>query len=263
MTDRTYRAVNGVVRMMFRLLGVRFEIRGAHHIPSVGPAVLACNHIGYLDFTFVGLAASDSSRLVRFLAKRAIFDNPFAGPLMRRMRHISVDRSCGSVAYQHAVGALRRGEVVGVFPEATISRAWTLKPFKLGAATMAARENVPLIPIVTWGGHRIVTVDGRRSFRHGTPVTILVGAPIDLPAYAEIAEVNDELRRRMQALLEEAQRDYPEQPPSIEDSWWLPRHLGGSAPTPAQAAERDAAAVNRADKAATRRDTVVTAARGS
>jgi 1-acyl-sn-glycerol-3-phosphate acyltransferase len=229
------------------MLGLRIEVIGAEHIPTQGPAVLASNHVGYLDFTFMGLAASHRSRLVRFMAKRSIFDNPIAGPLMRNMGHIRVDRHCGAVAYREADRALRDGQIVGIYPEATISRAWTLKPFKLGAATLAVKNHAPLLPVVVWGGHRVWSVDGHRSLRRGIAVTVLIGEPILPTSGADVAEVNAELRARMQALLDEAQIGYPEWPHDDKDLWWLPAHLGGTAPTPQIAAELDRRAVARAD----------------
>lgn len=250
MPDKTYRLTNRIVRAMFWIIGLRFDVVGAENIPADGAAIIAANHTGYLDFTFVGLAASHRSRLVRFMAKRAIFDNPFAGPLMRRMGHIRVDRTCGAVAYREAERAVRAGEVVGIYPEATISRAWTLKPFKLGAATLAVRENVPLVPVIVWGGHRLWTVDGHRTLRRGIPVTILVGEAIHPAVGATVDQVNDRLQACLQDLLDEAQIGYPDRPKNTRDSWWLPRHLGGSAPAPDVAAELDAEAVNRSEQGA-------------
>lgn len=247
MTDLTYRMMNRLFRAVFRFLGLRIEVVGAEHIPTTGPAVLASNHVGFLDFTFLGLAASHRSRLVRFMAKRSVFDNPIAGPLMRNMGHIRVDRDCGAVAYRQAERAVRAGEVVGIYPEATISRAWTLKPFKLGAATLAAKNAVPLVPVVVWGGHRVWSVDGHRTLRRGTAVTILVGEPIYPTIDEDVTDINNQLRRRMQDLLDEAQAGYPDRPRNDKDRWWLPAHLGGTAPTPEIAAELDRRAVARID----------------
>jgi len=70
---------------------------------------------------------------------------------MRAMKHIPVDRSAGEQAYGHALEALRRGEIIGVFPEATISESFTLKSFKTGAARLAADAGVPLLPMALWG----------------------------------------------------------------------------------------------------------------
>ncbi len=247
MRDLVYRVVIVCFRVIFRALGLRISIEGAERIPASGAAVIAANHIGFLDFTFIGLAARPQRRLIRFMAKRATFDNPVSGPLMRAMHHIKVDRSNGAPAYRRAIRAVQAGELVGVFPEATISRSWTLRPFKPGAAALAVREGVPLIPVIAWGGHRLFTVGGHRTLRRGTAVTILVGEPI-LPG-TDAAEVGALLRRRMTELLDRAQRDYPQRPGPAEDPWWLPRHLGGSAPDAEQAARLDDAAALRSDRA--------------
>ena len=64
----------------------------SEHVPRTGGAVMAINHVGYLDFTFAGLAAQPAGRLVRFMAKKEVFDHRVSGPLMRGMKHIPVDR---------------------------------------------------------------------------------------------------------------------------------------------------------------------------
>lgn len=229
MRDLTYRVVIALFRLVFRALGLRFDVGGADRLPRGGPAVLACNHLSYLDFTFVGLAATEPGRLVRFMAKKSVFDNPVAGPLMRAMRHIPVDRASGAAAYRKATRAVRRGELVGIFPEATISPSWTLAPFKLGAATLAVKERVPLFPVIVWGGQRVLTVGGRFSVARGKAITVLIGEPILVRPADTALGIDAELRRRMQALLEQAQREYPDRPKDDTDRWWLPAHLGGTA----------------------------------
>ncbi|MFY0407454.1 lysophospholipid acyltransferase family protein, partial [Solicola sp. PLA-1-18] len=208
-------------------------------------AVLACNHTGYLDFALAGIAARRSDRLVRFMAKSGVFEIPLVGAAMRAMRHVPVDRLQGAGAYRQASRELERGEVVGVFPEATISRSWTLKPFQPGAAALARAHGVPLVPVVVWGGHRVLTVDGRRATRRGVPVTVLVGEPFVPAPGDDLAAVSAELRARMQALLERAQGEYPDPPRDGDDPWWLPHALGGTAPEPAEAARLDAEALDR------------------
>ncbi|MPZ96714.1 MAG: 1-acyl-sn-glycerol-3-phosphate acyltransferase, partial [Propionibacteriales bacterium] len=122
---------------MFRALGLKIKVTGAEHIPRTGGAVLASNHVSYLDFIFAGFAAQPSKRLVRFMAKEPIFAHRVSGPLMRGMHHIPVDREAGAASYAAALRALRAGEVVGVFPEATISRSFTVKEIKSGALRLA------------------------------------------------------------------------------------------------------------------------------
>ncbi len=237
--DLTYRAVIRLFRVVFRLFDLRFDVRGVDNIPAHGPAVLACNHVGYLDFTFVGLAAGRQGRLVRFMAKASTFTNAVSGPLMRRMHHIPVDRDgvlTGAVAYRMAIRALQAGELVGVFPESTISRSWTLREFKPGAAALAVREQVPLVPVVTWGGHRIASVDGHVQPTRHVPVAIHVGTPILPTPHTTRDEIESLLRAAMQELLDTAQTAYPV---AGSGRWWQPLHLDGTAPTPTEAAARE------------------------
>ena len=239
MTDLVYPPILLLARSLFLALGIAFERTGTEHIPRTGGAVLASNHVSYLDFTFCGLVAQPSKRLVRFMAKDAVFHHAVAGPLMRGMHHIPVDRTAGAAAFDHAVQALKRGELVGVFPEATISRSFVLKDFKTGAARMATAAGVPLIPMATWGGQRIYTKDHRRDLSRGKAVTLAVGEPF-MPEDDPIA-ATFELKQRIGVLLEGLQRTYPQQPDDDDDRWWLPQYLGGTAPSLDEANRLDAA----------------------
>ena len=234
--DLTYPPVVVAVKTAFRALGIRFDLRGPEHMPTQGGAVLVFNHVSYVDFVFGGYAAQPSRRLVRFMSKRELFDHRITGPLMRSLHHIEVDRGAGHASYDTAVAYLAAGEVVGVFPEATISRSFELKDFKTGAVRLAAEAQVPLVPAVLWGTQRMLTKDHPRDFSRGLPVSITVGEPIR-PAGADPVAETAELRKRMGVLLDETIRRYPKQPPG---AWWLPASYGGSAPTLERAAELDA-----------------------
>ncbi|MCW2840381.1 MAG: 1-acyl-sn-glycerol-3-phosphate acyltransferase [Aeromicrobium sp.] len=226
-------------------MGYRFDVRGLEHIPAHGGGVVAGNHIGFLDFTFIGYAARPRGRHIRFMAKRTVFELPVVGRLMRAMGHIPVDRQGGWHAARLGLDRVREGELIGVFPEATISRSWRLKPFRRGAAGIALHHRVPLIPIVVWGGHRILTVDGHWSLRRGMPVTILVGEPLVALDGETVDELNLRLVAGMSALLDEAVDTYPERPRDDADRWWLPHDRGGSAPDAETAAVLDRDAVAR------------------
>ncbi|MCG8928372.1 1-acyl-sn-glycerol-3-phosphate acyltransferase [Lentzea sp. CC55] len=233
MSDRVYPPVIAAAKLMFKVLDLRITVEGAHHVPRTGGAVLASNHVSYLDFIFAGYGAHPSKRLTRFMAKHEIFANKIAGPLMRGMHHIPVDRSAGQASYQQALSALRTGEVVGIFPEATISRSFTVKDIKSGANRLAHEAGVPLIPVALWGTQRLWTKGRPKDLtqRH-IPITILIGEPFE----ASPGDSGDSLlRKRLQDLLDVAQAGYPTEP----GAWWAPAHLGGSAPTPEEAAEMD------------------------
>ncbi|MGC3861753.1 lysophospholipid acyltransferase family protein [Micromonospora chersina] len=240
MPELVYPPVILAAKTMFRALDLRLRVEGSHHVPRTGGAVLASNHVSYLDFIFCGYGAHESRRLVRFMAKDAVFRHKVSGPLMRGMKHIPVNRAAGAGSYASAVAALRRGEVVGVFPEATISRSFTVKELKNGAARMAQEAAVPLLPVALWGTQRLWTKGRPRTLtRRHTPITILVGEPIDPAAYPDGNALTAELRTRLTALVDRAQREYPDQPAGADGSWWQPAHLGGTAPTPEEAAELD------------------------
>lgn len=235
MAEIVYPPVIAAARAMFKALDLRFDIAGSEHVPRRGGAVLVSNHIGYLDFVFAGLAARPARRLVRFMAKESVFRHRVSGPLMRGMKHIPVDRAQGELAYRHALDSLRAGEIVGVFPEATISESFTLKKFKSGAARMAQQAGVPLLPVALWGTQRLWTKGRKRDFgRNHFPVTIRVGEPMPAEQEEPADGVTARLRERMQELLEAAQRAYPALPQDGADPWWLPAHLGGTAPPPAR-----------------------------
>lgn len=228
--------------------GLRFTVTGVEHLPKTGGAVVAINHTSYFDFTFAGLPAYEQGlgRKVRFMAKKEVFDHKVTGPLMRGMRHIPVDRGSGASSFDAACLALKSGELVGVYPEATISRSFELKEFKSGAARMAIAADVPIVPHIVWGAQRIWTKGHpRKMWRPKVPIFIAVGEPIQptLPP----TELTALLRSRMQHLLEQVQDSYGPYPPG---EFWVPHRLGGGAPTLAEAAQLEAA--EAADKAARR-----------
>lgn len=237
MRDLTYPPIILAAKTGFRLLGQTFQMSGTEHVPRTGGVLLACNHIGYVDFVYGGLAANPAGRLVRFMAKREIFDHRVGGPVMRSMHHIEVDRGEGLASFHTAVEYLRDGEAVGIFPEATISRAMELKEFKTGAVRIAAAAGVPLLPVVLWGTQRMLTKDHPRDLSRGKTIAIRVGEPLH-PTGADPVAETAELKARMTGLLDDSIRSYPagEQPPG---SWWLPASYGGSAPTLEQAARLD------------------------
>ena len=230
MPELVYPPVIAFAKTIFRVLDLKLRIEGGEHIPRTGGAVIACNHVSYLDFIFCGLGANPSRRRVRFMAKKSVFEHRISGPLMRGMRHIPVDRKSGKGSYDEAVTRLRAGEVVGVFPEATISPSFTVEEIKSGAARMAAEAEVPLIPMAVWGTQRLWTKGHpRRLAQRHVPISILVGEPLGR---------GDDLRTRMSLLLDKVQAEYPETPSSDAQRWWLPAHLGGTAPEPRHQSDR-------------------------
>jgi 1-acyl-sn-glycerol-3-phosphate acyltransferase len=257
--ELVYRPVIALVRAVFAGMQWRVHGAGAHHIPAHGGAVIASNHVGYLDFAFIGYAALPQRRLVRFMAKQEVFDHRISGPLMRGMRHLPVDRFGGAVAaIDTAVEALKAGEIVGLHPEGTISRSFVPARAKTGAVRIAMRAAVPLIPTAVWGSQRLLTKGRKPNWQRKVPIIVEFGAPVDYDPTDNAADVTDELMRRIHALVDHAATTYPDHPSDDSDRWWLPAHLGGTAPSVKEATqiaddERQARLARRREQRSQRR----------
>jgi 1-acyl-sn-glycerol-3-phosphate acyltransferase len=238
--EPVYSSVITVARGLFAAQGLKFTITGAENFPRQGGAVLVMNHVGYFDFAYAGLAARPAKRLVRFMAKESVFHHRVSGPLMRGMHHIPVDRGAGASSFRAAVQALKAGEIVGVFPEATISRAFELKDFKSGAVRMAQAADVPLIPMAIWGSQRVWTKGHpKRLGRTNVPILINVGEPIEVAPDADPVAVTAQYKAVMADLLAVARAAY--EPLTGPDLKFLPASMGGTAPTLAEATRLDEA----------------------
>jgi len=228
--DLVYPPVVVAIKLFWKYLGLRFDFQGVHHIPRDGGAILSINHVGYLDFALTGTAALPTGRYVRFMAKKEVFDNKLAGPLMRGMHHICVDRSSGSASFVAALRALRAGEIVGIFPEGTISVSFEIKELKSGAVRLAMAAGVPVIPTIVWGSQRIWTKKVKRNLRREKfPVTVAFGEPLYFDKQSDVEASESLLRETMIAMLHEVQQKYPD---SHQGQRWAPLRLGGSAPAP-------------------------------
>jgi len=249
MAEPTFRTLEILARLVILATGTRITFSGEGNIPERGGAVIAINHTSYVDFLPAALAMQRRHRRLRFMIKAELQQVKVINFLIKHTRTIPVDRGAGADAYAVAVQRLREGEVVGVYPEATISRSFELKEFKTGAARMASEADVPIVPVIVWGAHRIWTKDHPRHIgRHKLPVSVEVGAP--LRAAEDLATTNAALRESMNTLLHRAQQRYPHP----RGAYWVPHRMGGGAPTLAEAAqiEADEAAARSAGTAARR-----------
>ena len=234
--EPVFRTLELAAALAIRATGTQLTFHGLDNIPTTGGAVMAVNHTGYVDFLPAALAATARGRRMRFMIKAEMNDVRVVRFLIKHTGTIPVDRSAGGDAYAVAVRRLREGELVGVYPEATISRSFELKEFKSGAARMALEAQVPVIPLVVWGAHRIWTKDHPKSLgRNKIPVTVTLGPP--LPPVGTADRLEADLRTAMTALLYDAQQAY-DHPPG---AYWVPRRLGGGAPTVAEAQQMEEA----------------------
>ena len=234
--EPVFRTLEITAMAAVRVAGARITYRGMQNVPADGGAVIAINHTGYLDWLPAALGLTRRRRRMRFMIKAEMQRVKFVDFLIRHTRTIPVDRRAGAGAYAVAVARLGEGELVGVYPEATISRSFELKDFKTGAARMALEAQVPIVPLIVWGAHRVWTKDHPRHLgRNGFPITVAAGPPLAPAGSAE--ELMRHLRAEMGELLDEVQRSYDHP----EGAYWVPRRLGGGAPTMEEAIVREEA----------------------
>lgn len=168
------------------------EVVGAENIPAASGAILASNHVSFIDSIFLPLAAP---RQVFFLAKSDYFTTPgLKGRLMKwfftSVGQLPIDRSGGAKSAESlaaAVAALREGKLVGIYPEGTRSPDARLYRAKVGVARLALEAGVPIIPVAQFGNED-VQVPGSNRLRlrkDGKPIRVktVIGQPIDVTPY--------------------------------------------------------------------------------
>jgi 1-acyl-sn-glycerol-3-phosphate acyltransferase len=246
--EPVFRVLEIAVSTANRAIGTRITYLGLENIPAHGGAVVAINHTSYLDWYPSALAAYQVRRRLRFMIKSEMQQVKVVNFLIKHSKTIPVDRDAGGEAYAMAVERLGEGELVAVYPEATISRSFELKEFKSGAARMARAVQAPIIPMIVWGAHRIWTKDHPRNMgRKKIPITVAIGPHVQ--AAATVDETSAVMREAMDTLLHTVQQNYPRP----AGAYWVPRRLGGSAPTMDEAkALEEAEIVERARKQAER-----------
>jgi 1-acyl-sn-glycerol-3-phosphate acyltransferase len=226
MPEGFYRLAEWIVPPMVAMQGTKFTYQGLENIPERGGALLAQNHTSYLDWLPTLLAVRERRRRAYFMIKAEMADVKAVNYVIKHARLIPVDRKSGHDAFDAAVQRMRAGELIGTHPEATISRSFELREFKTGAARMALEAQVPIVPVIVWGAHRIWPKDHpKKVLRNKVPITVVAGRP--LPPLGTPEQLNAVLREALNPLLYRVQVEYPHP----KDEFWVPRRLGGAAPT--------------------------------
>lgn len=206
-------AIGPVARLVFRP-----KVEGIENVPASGAAILASNHLSAADWIFMPLQLK---RRVTFLAKAEYFTGPgIKGRLtaffFRSAGQIPVDRSskeAGQAAVREGLGVLRRGELLGIYPEGTRSHDGRLYKGKVGVAVMALTAGVPVVPCAMIGTFE-AQPPGRLIPRI-RPVTIRFGEPLEFSRFAGMQDqkavlraVTDEI---MYAILTLSEQEYVDQ----------------------------------------------------
>lgn len=178
---------SGFRRVLRRLYGI--EVAGAEHVPTSGGAILVANHESIWDPFILGVA---TSREIHYLAKAELFRRCPLGALLRSLNAFPVERGSGDLAaIGEAARRLRRGELLGIFPQGT-SKLERQSGWHRGAARLALATGVPLVPI---------QLSGTRPLPWATRVRIDVRRPIVVERRrATIATARDLTERLEQAV---------------------------------------------------------------
>ena len=172
----------------------RVQLRGAEYIPSTGGVILAANHESLFDPWLLALA---TPRPVRYMAKSELWRYPLVGRALGAFGAFPVERGAGdAAAISNAAELLRRGEVLGIFPQGT-SKQLQRRPYFRGAARLALATGAPIIPI------RLI---GTRGFpRPGRPpAQVIVGEPILVEPAKPTLVAAKQLTQRVERRLVEA-----------------------------------------------------------
>ena len=204
-------------------LGMKWTFEGIQRVPVHGPAILASNHVSYLDPLVLGYLAHKRHRKVRFLAKNELFEKRGVSWFLRHAHQIPVARNTTEAAgsLDAAVTALAAGECVTVFPEGTISLDLEPMAAKTGTARLAAASGVPVTPVGLWGAHRIMFKGRKPRWRAGIAETVVVGERIRVDPHEDVYDATDRIMAAVAACVARAREIYPQQPHGSEGDWWV------------------------------------------
>jgi 1-acyl-sn-glycerol-3-phosphate acyltransferase len=185
----------------------RMTVRNQHVVPGSGAYVVAPTHRSILD-TFI--AASVTRKRVRFMGKQELWGNPATSWLLSALGGFPVDREAGSGAVKAALSVLDEGEPVVVFPEGTRRHGGTIEDLQQGAAYLAVKRGVPLLPVGIAGSEEILARG--KAIPKLKKVAVVIGPPIHPRSTgktvdrAEVTRLTDELEQELQKLYDDANR---------------------------------------------------------
>jgi 1-acyl-sn-glycerol-3-phosphate acyltransferase len=194
-TSLWYHLLREVAIVIFKCL-FDIEIQGKENIPLKGGAILASNHLSYLDPIVIGLLVP---RKINFMAKRELFENSLFGFFISKLGAFPVRRErLDRKTYQRALGLLKKGMILVLFPEGTRGRRGNLGLLREGTARIAVRTKVPLIPVVIRGTGKALP-RGKKIIRLAK-IKVRIGKPLESEPLYEGRDIKRKARRLHQRL---------------------------------------------------------------
>jgi 1-acyl-sn-glycerol-3-phosphate acyltransferase len=202
------RILTAMVRFLFRFFTV-IKYSGVENLPSNGGVILVANHLTEFDVFPMQFVLP---RLIFFMGKAELFNNPLLDPVFRRLGGFPVHRGeRDEWAAQHAIDILEHGQMLGMFPEGKRSKGRGLHAAKTGAARFAIQTGVPLVPMAVIGTDLIF-----KRFPRRTRVTLSVGTPIYPSPDDSPLELTDRIMFDLANMLPRRLRGvYAERPPGF------------------------------------------------
>jgi 1-acyl-sn-glycerol-3-phosphate acyltransferase len=202
-----YRVVHLLVARGAALV-FRARIRGREHLPRDGGYVLAPSHRSMMDIPFLAVV---TPRRVRFMGKVQVFKIPVVGTVFRWLGGFPVQRDgTDRKAVRDSIEILQAGEPLVIYPEGTRQHGAAIQPLQPGAAYLAIRAGVPVVPVGIAGSEEIFRSHGTKRPHFGR-VGIVVGEPIQPPARSTgvvkrdvVNDMTDTLAKELQQVLDEA-----------------------------------------------------------
>jgi 1-acyl-sn-glycerol-3-phosphate acyltransferase len=181
--------IEAIVRPILVLFTKR-DWRGRENVPKSGGALMVVNHYSFFDPMAVGHFVLGSGRTPRFTAKSGIFKNKWLGKLFVSAGQIPVRRGTRDAvkALLAAQDAIKRGELVVFYPEGTMTKDPELWPMagRTGAARIALRSGVPVIPVAQWGAQEVLAPYSTKfNFFPRKTLHVVAGPPLDLSPWAD------------------------------------------------------------------------------
>ncbi len=180
---------------------------GGEKLPATGGCIVVFNHLSHVDPFTAAHFVYDHGRIPRYLAKSGLFKHRVLARFLRAAGQIPVDRLSRDAlgAYDAAVRAVREGECVVVYPEATLTRDPGLWPMsgKSGAARIALETGCPVIPVGQWGAQALLAPYARRpDLFPRKQITMHVGDPVDLSDLAAQPRTLEVVRQASERIMD-------------------------------------------------------------